>query len=105
MAFLTMNNKYGIEISKEAFDSSINRLTNQLWKLIPMKENNEDWQKQLQTLIIEISGLNIIFDSLFLQLLSKLEGLNLQEDIDFGLYRKTVFECISLLQGIKKNVE
>jgi hypothetical protein len=28
MAFLTMNNKYGIEISKEAFDSSINRLTN-----------------------------------------------------------------------------
>lgn len=105
MAFLMMNNKYGIEISKEAFDSSINRLTNQLWKLIPMKENNEDWQKQLQTLIIEISGLNIIFDSLFLQLLSKLEGLNLQEDIDFGLYRKTVFECISLLQGIKKNVE
>lgn len=105
MAFLTMNNKYGIEISKEAFDSSINRLTNQLWKLIPMKENDEDWQKQLQTLIIEISGLNIIFDSLFLQLLSKLEGLNLQEDIDFGLYRKTVFECISLLQGIKKNVE
>ena len=100
-----MNNKYGIEISKEAFDSSINRLTNQLWKLIPMKENDEDWQKQLQTLIIEISGLNIIFDSLFLQLLSKLEGLNLQEDIDFGLYRKTVFECISLLQGIKKNVE
>ena len=105
MAFLTMNNKYGIEISKEAFDSSINRLTNQLWKLIPMKENDEDWQKQLQTLIIEISGLNIIFDSLFLQLLSKLEGLSLQEDIDFGLYRKTVFECISLLQGIKKNVE
>lgn len=105
MAFLTMNNKYGIEISKEAFDSSINRLTNQLWKLIPMKENDEDWQKQLQTLIIEISGLNIIFDSLFLQLLSKLEGLGLQEDIDFGLYRKTVFECISLLQGIKKNVE
>jgi hypothetical protein len=31
-----------------------------------MKENDEDWQKQLQTLIIEISGLNIIFDSLFL---------------------------------------
>ena len=66
MASLMMNNKYEIDIPSETIHSTINRLTNQLWKLIPMKENNEDWQKQLQTLIIEISGLNVIFDSLFL---------------------------------------
>lgn len=105
MASLMMNNKYEIDIPSETIHSTIKRLTNQLWKLIPMKENNEEWQKQLQTLIIEISGLNVIFDSLFLQLLSKLEGLNVSEDIDFGLYRKTVFECISLIQGIGKNVK
>ena len=23
--------------------SDVNRLTNQLWKLIPMRENEEDW--------------------------------------------------------------
>jgi hypothetical protein len=28
-----------------------------LWKLIPMRENNEDWEKQLNTVIIEIAGL------------------------------------------------
>ena len=75
------------------------RLTNQLWKLIPMKEHEEDWQKQLDTVILEITGLNeiLIFTPSLLTLLSKLEGLRLI-DIPFVLYRKTVFEAISLLQ-------
>lgn len=75
------------------------RLTNQLWKLIPMKEHEEDWQKQLDTVILEITGLNeiLIFTPSLLTLLSKLEGLKLME-IPFVLYRKTVFEAISLLQ-------
>lgn len=69
-----------------------------------MRENEEDWDKQLNTVIIEIAGLNEIFiqDPRFLQLLSKLEGLNILNDIEFPIYRKTVFECISLLQEIKK---
>ena len=75
------------------------RLTNQLWKLIPMKEHEEDWQKQLDTVILEITGLNeiLIFTPSLLTLLSKLEGLRVI-DIPFTLYRKTVFEAISLLQ-------
>lgn len=79
------------------------RLTNQLWKLIPMRENNEDWHKQLDTMIIEVVGLKEIFVSspLFLQILIKLEGLK-TVDIEFDLYRKTVFEAINLLQELKK---
>ena len=79
------------------------RLTNQLWKLIPMRENNEDWHKQLDTMIIEVVGLKEIFVSspLFLQILIKLEGLK-TVDIEFDLYRKTVFEAIKLLQELKK---
>ena len=78
---------------------NIMRLTNQLWKLIPMKEHEEDWQKQLDTVILEITGLNeiLIFSPSLLTLLSKLEGLKVIE-IPFTLYRKTVFESISLLQ-------
>ena len=76
------------------------RLTNQLWKLIPMRENEEDWQKQLDTVLLEIVGLNEIFvGPIFLPLISKLEGLKVQET-SFDLYRKTVFECISILQSI-----
>lgn len=68
-----------------------------------MRENEEDWQKQLDTVIIEVAGLNEIFiyDPQFLQILSKLEGLKVQVDLDFQIYRKTVFEVINLIQEFK----
>ncbi len=95
--------KYGYTISQETIAKNISRLTDQLWKLIPMRENNEDWIKQLNTVILEISGLNEIFssDPLFLQLLAKLEGMRVEETA-FPLYRKTVFECIGLIQRLKE---
>lgn len=99
-----MITKYMFEFSKEDIDVNVRRLTNQLWKLIPMREHNEDWPKQLDTVIIEIAGLNeILIHPQFLQLLCKLEGLKVQET-NFELYRKTVFECISLLQELSRGV-
>lgn len=96
--------KYMFEFSKEDIDVNVRRLTNQLWKLIPMREHGEDWPKQLDTVIIEVAGLNEIFiHPQFLQLLCKLEGLKVQET-NFELYRKTVFECISLLQELSRGV-
>ena len=50
--------KYEIEFSQETIQKTVRRLTNQLWKLIPMRENDEDWYKQLQTVTLEIAGLN-----------------------------------------------
>ena len=95
--------KYEFEFAEEVVNKNIMRLTNQMWKLIPMREHNEDWKKQLDTVIIEIAGLNEIFiwSPQFLQSLSKLEGLKVTEDIDFSLYRKTVFEVINLVQDFK----
>lgn len=93
------NNKYEIEFSEEEVQHNLLRLTNQLWKLIPMRENEEDWKKQLDTVILELVGLNEIFvGSKFLQALSKLEALRIEET-SFELYRKTIFECINLVQG------
>ena len=95
--------KYGFEVPTSTLQVIITRLTNQLWKLIPMRENSEDWQRQLETLILEIAGLNEVFNVKpnFIQLLSKLEGLKIQ-NITFEFYRKTVFESISLIQGLIK---
>ena len=98
-----MVNKYNIDFSKEEIKDEVIRLTNQLWKLIPMWENNEDWNKQLESVIIDIAGKDEIFlhDSHFLQLLSKLEGLRVEET-EFIIYRKTVFECINLINEVIK---
>lgn len=96
--------KYEFDFRNEDIDVNVRRLTNQLWKLIPMREHEEDWPKQLDTVALEIAGLNEIFISpQFLQLLCKLEGLKVQET-NFELYRKTVFECISLLQELSRGI-
>ena len=57
--------KYGFNVNKNIINTNINRLTNQIWKLIPMRENNEDWLSQLNTVIIELSGLNEIFSYIY----------------------------------------
>ena len=54
--------KYGIA-EVEDMQKTILRLTNQLWKLIPMKEHEEDWQKQLETVSLEIAGMHEIFSN------------------------------------------
>ena len=70
---MTMN-KYDLEFSKEVINKNVMRLTNQVWKLIPMRENEEDWQKQLETVLLEIVGLDEIFSHKveYLQILSKI---------------------------------
>ena len=99
-----MMSKYFFEFSQEDISINVRRLTNQMWKLIPMREHEEDWLKQLDTVILEIAGLNEIFiGPHFLQLLCKLEGLRVQET-SFELYRKTVFECISLIQELNRDI-
>jgi hypothetical protein len=40
-----LKDKYNIQFSQDVIVKNITRLTNQLWKLIPMRENNEDWKK------------------------------------------------------------
>ena len=99
-----MEDSLNINFDPAVIEKNIIRLINQLWKLIPMRENNEDWEKQLNTVIIEIAGLGQVFNQepQFLQLVSKLEGLKVVET-DFNLYRKTVFESIGLLRGCSKD--
>lgn len=101
-----MKTKYNFCVDKEVINKNLIRLTNQIWKLIPMKENNEDWLKQLNTIIIEVSGLHEIFapELSFIILLTKLEGLRNDNLLDFYTYRKTVFEAINLIQELKNNV-
>lgn len=95
---MNLLDKYELKFPEETISKNITRLTNQMWKLIPMRENEENWEKQLETVIVEVVGLNEIFIMCptFLQLLSKLEGLRVKE-MNFELYRKTVFECINLI--------
>jgi hypothetical protein len=56
-----LTTKYNFNISIDSFKKNNIRLINQMWKLIPMRENNENWQKQLDTVILEVARLSEIF--------------------------------------------
>ena len=89
-----MIDKYNIGFDTEVIKKNVQRLTNQLWKLIPMREHEEDWQKQLDTVIIEITGLNEIFmGPVFLQLLSNNNSFvnyDNNKEINYNLDEKKV---------------
>lgn len=100
-----MNNSI---VSNEAVLSNLNRITNQIYKLLPSREEGIDWEKPLQTLIIELTGMNnLLADQVNLfSLLCKLEALKtLNKEEDFLLYRKTIFECLGLLDEVKKQCQ
>ena len=69
-----------------------------------MRENEEDWQKQLESVLTELRGLYIMFgDQLnFLILLSKLEGLYATKN--FMTYRTSIFSSISLLTEMTNSI-
>ena len=97
--------KYGIDFTTNCKERDKERLVNQLWKLIPMRENEEDWNTQLLVLIEEIVGLAELYRDKpeGLILVSKLEGLGTEACEDFMVYRKTVFRCIELLTKVLKD--
>ena len=95
-----MITKYDSCFDEKVVQTDLRRLVNQIWKLLPMREKEEDWEKQLSSVLIELHGLSDMFDDQLklLILLSKLEGLTSTED--FMTYRLTVFGAISLLTEI-----
>lgn len=97
--------KYYINFPTSVKDKDKERLINQLWKLIPMRENSEDWKVHLSIITEEVVGLVKIYRDKTegLILLSKLEGLTSKECDDFMIYRKTVFRCIDLIAQVLKD--
>ena len=98
-----------IEISSAAISTNIKRLINQTYKLLPNREEGIDWQTPLTTIIEELSGMSRLlvgYQTELFAILCKMEGLyKLTDEKDFFLYRRTVFECLSLMSNIKGEIE
>lgn len=99
--------KYNIWVREEVFDRDIKRIVNQVYKLLPLREEQKDWIKPLETLIEELAGLQRLVDDqsqTFLMLMSKMEGLlTLTQADKFDIYRRTIFECLGLLNELRSN--
>ncbi len=99
----------GISIETEAVHFNLKRIINQVYKLLPMREEGREWQKPLETLIEELSGMKRLVigqDDLFFLILCKMEGLfSLNKQEDMATYRRVIFECLGLLNSLDRNVD
>ena len=100
--------KYGVEVDNYAIESILKKITNQIYKLLPMREENGDWKKPLETIMEELAGMDRMLGNhveTFASLLFKLEGLfSLVQEDDFQLYRRTIFECLSICGSLKEGL-
>jgi hypothetical protein len=101
-----MITRYGNEFDEETIVYNLNRIINQIYRLLPVREEKGDWQKPLDTLIIELVGMASLFSdqqTILLTVLSKSEGMkSLVAQDDFMRYRRTIFECLGLLGDLKE---
>lgn len=104
-----MMTPYNIEIPSFAVKNNLERICNQIFKLLPMREEGKDCEKPIETLIIELLGLSSLlvgYQELLLSLVSKLEGIRIgNEEIDFMLFRRSIFEACSLTNSIIREIE
>ena len=104
-----METIYKTEIDNNIIINNIKRLINQIYKLLPNREEGIDWEIPLSTIIEELAGMNRLFNNDlgedYLSLLSKLEGLkDLTGEDDFFSFRRTIFECLNLMNKVKNYV-
>ena len=103
-----MESIYYTNVSDEVICSTLRRMTSQTYKLLPMREEGKDWIKPLETLSLELLGLNALFPdnpSLF-SAVCKMEGIKeLGEDMEFMTYRRSIFEICGLLSEASQKIE
>ena len=104
-----MITKYNTEIDNEIILNNLKSLINQTYKLLPNREEGVDWSTPLSTIIEELAGMHALFcndlGTESLTLLCKLEGLNSLDEKDFFSFRRTIFECLNLMNKVKDYVE
>ena len=80
------------EILTEAY---FNKLKNKYFGLLCEKEKGRDWEKFLDSIIIELYGFPEEERSInWIELVNKTNSLRY---LDYEYFRKTIFECMGLL--------
>lgn len=87
------------DISKELFDGYKNKLKDRLFGLLCEREKDGEWQKFLDTIIIELAAWELEIRSInYLALMHKLSMLRV---LSYEYFRKTIFECMNLIGTLK----
>lgn len=85
-------------MTKSFVEGYKNKLINNIFKLLGLREDKKDWMSHLDTVVIELYGLQKQHPSINLwEIIAKLSAAKF---LAYRYYRKTIFECISLVEKL-----
>ena len=84
-------------ITEATFDGYKNKLKGRLYGLLCEREKDGEWEKFLDSIIIELDGLGANSINWW-PLLGKLKSLRY---LSYEYFRKTIFECMNLVGGLE----
>lgn len=85
------------EIIKGAYR---NKLKNRLYGLLCEREKDGEWEKFLDSMIIELSEMGENEDNLTINYYRLMEKLSKMKYLRFSYFRPLVFECMNLIDKI-----
>ena len=80
------------------FEGYKNKLKGRLYGVLCEKEKNGDWEKFLDSILIELKGLGPNSIN-YWTLIGKLGSLHL---LNYDFFRKTIFECMNLVGSLEE---
>lgn len=83
-------------IANETFDGYKNKLKGRLYGLLCEREKDGEWEKFLDSLVIELYGLGANSINWW-PLIGK---VNMLKYLSYEYFRKTIFECMNLVGGL-----
>lgn len=92
-----MQGKEQSEYHNPYFDGYKNKLVDRLYGVLCEKEKDGEWEKFLDTIIAEIYGLGASTIN-YWTLIAK---LNMLRFLNYKYFRKTIFECMNLVNNLE----
>lgn len=90
-----------IIIDTDVFEGYKNKVKNRLYGLLCEREKGGEWEKFLDTILIEFYGYARDLKSInYWVLIGKLSALRY---LSFEYFRKTVFECMNLVNALESD--
>ena len=86
-------------LGDEFRESYKEKMKNKLFGLLRERERGGEWEKYLDTILIELAGYNE--SSKTIEYYTLFYKLNMLRFLSFQYYRKTIFECMNLFDRVE----
>lgn len=86
-------------LGDEFRESYKEKMKNKLFGLLRERERGGEWEKYLDTILIELAGYNE--SSKTIEYYTLFYKLNMLRFLSFKYYRKTIFECMNLFDRVE----